>query len=157
MTFDPYPGDWVQSSLNAAARQTAKRKRPFVAPELTVFHRRCLALLSKAFRTGIYNLSVNWEKADWDCGHGICIVMRAGNGLSTWDFDGMTRLVIGAHDECIRVDVEARSRGYFAIYMHPRRRAGGMSVRHPTIETAVADYRRDEPGGWIAAYEEYAA
>ncbi len=61
--------------------------------------------------------------------------------LSTYDFDHLSRLVIGAHDECIRVDISPCSFRYLRIYMHPREREGGMALRHPTIEQAIADFR----------------
>jgi hypothetical protein len=142
--FDPYPGDWVQDSLDGTAKY---RKGKFVAPQLGEFHRRCCAILSKAFRTGVYNLSIKWEKAEFrSVDHPfMTVTIYAGGGISTWDFDPMTRLVIAAHDECIRIDVEPVAHNYLRIYMHQRQREGGMSSRHPTIEQAVEAYRGVQP------------
>jgi hypothetical protein len=139
-TFDPEPGRWVQDDLRANQSIT---KGKFTAPELTTFHHRCCAILSRAFRTGIYNLPVKWEKAEFRGGSYpfTMVTVASHRGLSTWDFDHLTRLVIAAHEECIRVDLEPVSRGYIRIRMHPRQREGGMATRHPTIEQAVADWR----------------
>ena len=63
--------------------------------------------------------------------------------LSSWDFDYMTRLVVAAHDECIRIGVGAHTRDYFAISMHPREREGRMNERHPTLEEAITNARRE--------------
>ncbi|HZS84188.1 MAG TPA: hypothetical protein VFA50_15035, partial [Stellaceae bacterium] len=58
-----------------------------------------------------------------------------------YDFDHLTRLVIAAHDRCVRLDIEPAARRYLWLILHPREREGGMSRRHPTIEQAIADFR----------------
>lgn len=63
--------------------------------------------------------------------------------LSTWDFDWLTRLVIGAHDYCVRVTIAPRSNRTLRIMLHPRNsRTDGMSQRHPTLEEAIANIRK---------------
>lgn len=55
----------------------------------------------------------------------------------------LTRLVIGAHDECIRVEISPCAFRYLKIEMWPREgREGCISRRHPTIEQAIESYRR---------------
>lgn len=58
--------------------------------------------------------------------------------LSTFDFDGLTRLVISAHDQCIRASVRSSGPRMVKIILHERKgRDGNMSQRHPTIEQAM--------------------
>lgn len=138
---DDYTVSWVQNNNAAINRYCAKRRSFLKRPEtLTPFQQEACRLMVKAFRTGVYNLSVNWETIDWDFGYGVCFVVSH-HGLATWDFDHLTRLVIGAHDACIRVDIDARARNYLALMMWPRKREGRMSERHPTMEQAIADFR----------------
>lgn len=133
-------GLWVQDDLNAHARQS---KGKFTAPVLSDFHHRCCAILSRAFRTGVYNLQIKWEKGEYCSGSYpfMVVMVNVGRGLATWDFDHLTRLVIAAHDECVRIDLDPRGPGYMRILMHPRQREGAMATRHPTIEQAIENYR----------------
>jgi hypothetical protein len=114
---------------------------------LTPFQKTCIELLVSAFQTGVYNLPVKWRKVEWDCspepwpGMALCIH----SGLATWDFNHLTRLVIAAHDACIRVELEAAAPHYMRILMHRRNgREGSMTNRHPTIEQAIANFRGQE-------------
>jgi len=73
-------------------------------------------------------------------GYGFC-VKHSGNGLATFDSNYLTRLVLMAHDKCIRVDVSPISFRYMRITIWKRQnRDGNFSERHPTIETAIQDY-----------------
>lgn len=136
-----WASEWVERNNAAANRQAAKRRGFKPLPEtLTAFQRSAVNLLREGFATGIYNVSTNWEKVDWDFGNGVCFVI-GWRGLATYDFDHLTRLVIGAHDRSIRLDIDARARNYLALMMWPRSREGGMAQRHPTIEEAIARFR----------------
>jgi hypothetical protein len=97
---------------------------------------------------------------------GRFVVVRITNGLSTWDFDDLTRLVLAAHRNAVRVDVAAEMyraidkdadlmersdtgewvatgdhpeypQACLRIMLHARQREGGTAQRHPTIEEAV--------------------
>lgn len=61
--------------------------------------------------------------------------------LSSFDFDKLTRLVLLAHERCIRVEVDSGGPRRVRIAIWRRQREGGMSERHPTIEQAIATFR----------------
>lgn len=61
--------------------------------------------------------------------------------FSTFDFDGLTRLVITAHDECVRASFRNGPPRQIVLMFHDRQREGGMSQRHPTIEQAIKTIR----------------
>lgn len=144
-TQNEWAVSWVENNNAAINRYAAKRKKHTPRPEtLSHSQKEAVSLMVEGFRTGVYNLSVNWETVDWDFGGGICFVVSH-HGLATWDFNHLTRLVIGAHDRCIRLDIDARARNYLALMMWPRKREGSMSQRHPTIEQAIAGFRGDLP------------
>lgn len=111
---------------------------------LNDFHRQAIGILVKAFRTGVYNLPIKWDRAR--LGGGPCPSLTVNvysGGLATWDFDHLTRLVIAAHDECIRLEISPSAPRYLKISMWQRNtREGSISQRHPTIEEAIAGYRR---------------
>lgn len=110
---------------------------------LTGNNRKHIEILTRAFRTGVYNLPVNWERVDWRHGRRGTQFIVAGRDLSTFDFDHLTRLVILAHEECVRISIAPRAFRYLSISMWSgRSREGDVASRHPTIEQAVADVRR---------------
>lgn len=61
--------------------------------------------------------------------------------LSTYDFDLLTRLVLLAHERCVRACIGPGWPGGVKIGISAREREGGMSERHPTIEEALARFR----------------
>jgi len=62
--------------------------------------------------------------------------------LSTFDFDYLTRLVVLAHDRCIRVELVQSGPRRIGIVLHKREgRDGQVRARHPTIEDAIAKVR----------------
>lgn len=62
--------------------------------------------------------------------------------MATFDFDELTRLVIAAHDECIRAAVAPSGPGMVKIRLWPRYgREGRFSERHPTMEKAIETLR----------------
>lgn len=75
-------------------------------------------------------------------GRGIHINSRF-NGLATFDFDGLTRLVLLAHDRCIRAEIAPSGPGMIGITLFKRpKRTGSGFERHPTIEEAIEMFRR---------------
>lgn len=81
---------------------------------------------------GIYHAQADVLRADWS-GDWVVVTMGRWHNLSTYDFDGLTRLVIGAHDAAIRVQIEPCNPRYLRISFHPRKRSGSGPESHPTI------------------------
>lgn len=62
--------------------------------------------------------------------------------LSTFDFDYLTRLVVLAHDACVRVEVVSSGPGRIGLVLHKRAgRTGSSYERHPTMEEAIERVR----------------
>lgn len=63
------------------------------------------------------------------------------SSLATFDFDGLTRLVIAAHAYGVRAQVSPCGPRDIRITLHPRKsRSGGFTERHPTILQAIESY-----------------
>lgn len=92
-------------------------------------------------------------------GMGIKVSVYA-SGLSTFDFDRLTSLVLLAHDRCVRVEIANGGPYRVGVVLHRRHaREGCVGMRHPTIEEALALHRRYWPApvaaqGMIAAEPE---
>lgn len=75
-------------------------------------------------------------------GTGIRCSISSGK-LSTFDFDYLTRLVVLAHDHCVRAEITSSGPRLVGIVLHKRHgRTGGMCDRHPTIEDAISSMKR---------------
>lgn len=101
---------------------------------------------------GIYHLETKDLKAvDWASDHHIAFTLRY-KSLSTFDYDELTRLVFLCHDYALRCSISARANNMLELMFHRREREGGISKRHPTIESALELWRkyhqfeRIEPG-----------
>lgn len=68
-------------------------------------------------------------------------IIPAQNNLSTYDFNHLTRLVVMAHDKCIRVELVPKGMNRICIAIHKRIREGDYYQRHPTMEDAVISIR----------------
>lgn len=60
---------------------------------------------------------------------------------ATFDYSYLTRLVIAAHDECMRVQIMPGGRGLLSLGLTPRMREGETYDRHPTLDDAIARER----------------
>lgn len=100
----------------------------------------CAKLVADA-SGGFHNVDGDFKP----CGYGIEVNVFAG-GLSTFDTDRLTRLVLLAHDRCIRIELGASSPRRVKLRLHQRHvRTGSSMKRHPTIEEALAVHRRFFP------------
>lgn len=106
-------------------------------------NRRHIEIMVRAWQTGVYNLPINWRKAEFVSGASIFAIRSS---MATFDFNQMTRLVILAHDYCVRVEVSARTVRYLELMFHDRK-PDGIEIweRHPTIEAAIAAVRKAAP------------
>lgn len=78
-------------------------------------------------------------------GRGIRGSVYAGQ-MATYDFNYLTRLVILAHDRCIRAELVAGAPGRVGVALFKRHgRPGDIMSSHPTIEKAIADCRGATP------------
>ncbi|MCA0270415.1 MAG: hypothetical protein LCH53_14520 [Bacteroidetes bacterium] len=122
-----------------------ERAEPQWAGRVSPLGRRIHALLD-LWALGIYHISheVRHKRVDWSNPNWIEIVVR--DGLSTFDSDGLTRLVLLAHDHALRVEVEAAAHGYLRLVMHGRsHKEKSLARHHPTLEDAVARHRKHHP------------
>lgn len=65
--------------------------------------------------------------------------------LATYDFDGLTRLVLMAHEKAYRVSIMPLNFNTIKIAIWKRQREGGMTQKHPTIEEAIETYELYKP------------
>ena len=77
---------------------------------------------------------------DW--GNGWC--MNSYEEFSTYDFNAMTRLVFMAHEYCYRASISFSGPKMIRIIIHKREgREGRMYQKHPTIETALKEWKEE--------------
>jgi hypothetical protein len=68
--------------------------------------------------------------------------------LATWDSDLLTRAVFLAHDRCFRLEADTIG-GRLSLVIWKRTPTPGdlpIALGHPTIEAALADWRKRHPG-----------
>ena len=59
--------------------------------------------------------------------------------LATFDDDKLTKLVVAAHEQCVRVSVGPSGPGRVKIVIHNRKgREGRMHERHPTMDQVLS-------------------
>lgn len=108
---------------------------------LTTPEHRMLYVLDCAFR-GIYHNEKPLHKENIGSEYEWWWISYYGD-LSTFDFDILTRLVVAAHEACVRVSIQNSGPGMVKIMLHPRNgREGNFAERHPTIENAVEHVRK---------------
>jgi len=108
--------DWVKKNL----------KR-----ELSPLGVKVADVLGEVFR-GIYHLPDGpLLRAKWD--DAFCIDISVRDGLATYDFDELTRLVFACHDACIRCEICSSAPRYLKLRFHNRKRNASVYERHPTL------------------------
>ena len=91
---------------------------------------------------GIYHLSVGQlSKVDWKDPDYVAVAIT--DGLSTFDRDDLTQLVVLCHDRCLRLEIKAGGPRMLRLCFTQRKREGSLYDRHPTIEAAVESIRAE--------------
>lgn len=105
--------------------------------------RRVADLLGDLF-LGIYHIDSDVRRVDWSNTHHLKLTTYAKGGqFATYDGCLLTRLVILAHDRCLRVEIEPAGPKYLRLTFHGRSRESAEQWgRHPTIEDAIAAHRK---------------
>lgn len=126
--------EWLEKNIRYWPKMKGK--------EISSLGRRSADLLGYVFR-GIYHISAAAQKVDWSDQFNIKVVVLG--GIATFDNSVLTRLVIAAHDACLRVEIEGVSSwGYLRLWIsHRHGRAGEFWQVHPTIEDAIERERND--------------
>ncbi|MCS4089932.1 hypothetical protein [Rhizobium sp. BK176] len=74
--------------------------------------------------------------------HGIKIGVPEGNWAMSYDYDGLTRAVVMAHDRSIRFRISPAGVDRLKLHFEKRHhRDGKMTESHPTIEDAITRIR----------------
>jgi hypothetical protein len=116
--------DWMESNIRARGAS------PMSPLGVTVAN-----LLGELY-LGIYHVPVRaLSRAEWHNPHVVILTVRG--TLSTFDFDELTRLVLLAHERCIRVEIDGAAPGYLRLMFSRRTRSGDTTKRHPTIAQAI--------------------
>lgn len=100
----------------------------------------CLTMLSGLFG-GMHHVFGNIHPA----GTGIVINTSHVGSFATFDFNGLTRAVVMAHDRLIRFEIAPSGPGMLKLFFHKRHtREGSMMKRHPTLEDHVNAIRGEK-------------
>ena len=107
---------------------------------MSIFHRRAFDILGIAFG-GIYNAPISWGKVELGANY-LLIILRDGSKFATWDGNILTYLVFLCHEARIRLEIEARTRGYLRLHLSQRTGNSSFASGHPNLTEAVKDFRK---------------
>jgi hypothetical protein len=127
--------DWMQRQLDALHRINPKKHSEIKLSSLGVK----VADFLGEWQYGIYHLNQKeLFKANWSSSHHIEISIFC-SGLSTHDFNDLTRLVFLAHAMALRVSITPSTHHRMRIMFHERTHgeSDGKILRHPTLDEAV--------------------
>ena len=126
--YDKYP-DWKDWWLV----HEFKQKYPNDIP--TPGHLQAMAAICEGLGSP-WNIPTNWDRANWYAStKGAISLFVRGGRLATFDFDHLTKLVLAAHKNCVRVEIEPANMQGVRVTFWPRDKAeGSMFERHPTLE-----------------------
>lgn len=110
--------------------------------EVVIVEQWALEFFSEFFR-GLHHVPGGRHRIrKW--GTGYCINYHP-NDLSTFDFDGLTRLVLMSHRDCIRSEISGSGPGMIKLAIWKRKgREGRYFEKHPSIETAVEFFNSEK-------------
>lgn len=151
--------EWVESNnaaTNCVWRNSKAKRRPPVLPEkLTLFQAKAMDILGMTFG-GIYNAPIRWKDVEYMSNDYALIVPLEGGGreFATWDFNRLTMFVFLCHEARIRGALQVDKFKPMTIFLSPRTHDGNVSVRHPSLDEAVRDFRTYLPSDHRIIYRE---
>jgi hypothetical protein len=92
--------------------------------------------------SGIYHIDgkslskVDWTNNDW-------IRISIFGGLNSYDDDKLTRLVVLAHDRCLRLEINPCNFNHLELLFHQRDRVADFYHRMPTMEDHLELIRKN--------------
>jgi len=89
---------------------------------------------------GIYNAPINVSKVNWTDPRRVEVKWRG--EMATFDFGMLTMLVLLCHEARVRVSIEGCGPHLLRMAFFQRKAEGGAAERHPSIDEAVADFRK---------------
>lgn len=115
----------------------SEKLKPVAPANMTKAQRVCFEVLRTAFHG-----DGAWADRVYAAGDDGIKCTAGHHRLSTFDFDYLTRLVVLAHDACVRLEIVSSRPGTVGLMLHKRScRSGNMFDRHPTIEEAIGSMR----------------
>ena len=75
-------------------------------------------------------------------GYGWYIFTYTGLSFATTDYNNLTRMVLMAHRDAIRVEIKTHSPGRLKLCIWQRKREGALTDSHPTIEQAIESFAK---------------
>jgi hypothetical protein len=104
----------------------------------STFKERALRVISGAFGGEHHVFSLKWAEDGRSCKFLI------NSGFSTYDFAGMTQLVVHCHDECVRGEIYNGGPRQLRVILSIRERKSRRpdTGAHPTLEQHVEQIRR---------------
>ena len=125
--------DWLQKALSY--------KQPDLI--LSPLGRSVAELLGELF-LGIYHMNQSELRlSDW-ANNDFIVVSIGYQSMATFDDNLLTRLVFLAHHCALRVSLKSEKRRIRSISLtfSQRERTGDLYYRHPTLDDAVADFKK---------------
>ena len=104
------------------------------------FKDRAIAVINVAFGGEHHVFGLKWRE---DCG-GWCSFTVNENDMGTYDFSGITKLVVACHDECVRGYIGNGGPGRIKVTLSNRERKSKHPDigAHPTLEQHVEQIRK---------------
>lgn len=124
-----------------------ERERETLPPRAS-FRKRAENVLAATFR-GLHHVPY-LHRAKWSEKH---VRVTLHDSLATFDYDELTRLVVAAHDQCVRAEVVPLGR-HLGLFLHDRQRSGEVWARHPGLEEHVAWLRSHADAHWRRVHED---
>lgn len=146
----------INRSYNDAYEWLDAARKGYGLKPVSEFGRIVAWILNRGLQIGLYDAlskkgitSVEWRNSDFVT---VTLGPAGCNRLATYDFDGLTRLVVMCHETAVRMEIDHIGLGYARLRFHERGSREGcrMSRRHPDIESVVEAVRKtlrnpDEP------------